>query len=318
MSDGRVRLRGHVIWDEQDDARLKETKVVRVFVNGFQQLPAQLEPAAADSRERAFRTDILLNQTAKNRVEIVLPGLAQDAGNRTQFLVNCKNPTRAQRLYVLPVSSRDEDVEDVRAQFTKTLGPSFDEVEVYPPRRARRCYVLQQLQTIRYKIERLAKGGLRSNNVVVFYFQGAEAVDAQGNLFQTTTAPSSAKGRQTALTCEDLAEFVGQTPGAHVLLLDVEQQSAMDANDKLGKWDDNYIDSHVAYLRYAWLGPATKPSDISLIQKLQEAVPHATKLQDMADKLTQLASQSGYVPKSLKVDEHVSEEMGDLALNQKR
>jgi hypothetical protein len=319
MADGRVRLRGHVVWDEEDDGRLKETKLVRVFVNGFQQLPAELEPAAGSGRERAFRTDILLNQLAKNRVEIALPGLAQDAGNRTQFLVDCTNPTRAQRLYVLPVSPREEDAEGLRAQFTETLGPSFDEVEVYTPRRARRCYVLQQLQTIRYKIERLAKAGLRSNNVVVFYYQGGEAVDAQGNLFQTTTDPANAKGRQTALTCEDLVEFVAQTPGAHVLLFDVDQQTAPEGKDKLAHWKDNYPDmGSVAYLRYAWVGPAAKPNDMGLMRKLQDAIPHSTRLVDVTEELIRSASKSEHFPKWFRADEYISEEMRDLVFNKKR
>src|SRR5262249_42760374 len=82
LPHGRVRLRGHVTWDEQDDARLKQTKIVRVFVNGFQQLPVRLEPGTGESRERAFRTDVLLNQAVDNRIEIALQGLEQDAASR--------------------------------------------------------------------------------------------------------------------------------------------------------------------------------------------------------------------------------------------
>lgn len=327
MPDGRVRLGGHVIWDEEDDARLKQTKVVRVFVNGFQQLPAELEPAVRGSRERSFHTDILLNQTANNRVEIALPGLEQDAANRTQFVVDCKNPTRAQRLYVLPVTTREEDAESLRAQFTETLGPAFDEVEVYTPRRARRCYVLQQLQTIRYKIERLAKAGLRSNNVVVFYYQGGESVDARGNLFQATMDPSNVAGPQTALTCEDLVVFVTQTPGAHVLLFDVDRQTAAIPpnkdklpKDNLAKLKDNYpmIESHVALLRYAWSHPTAAPKDLRLIQVLEEAIPHANRLEDVMDWLNRSASNSKSFGAGLAVDTYVAEEMRDLVFNKKR
>ncbi|HLJ95302.1 MAG TPA: hypothetical protein VKU02_19140 [Gemmataceae bacterium] len=319
MSEGRVRLRGHVVWDEKDDARLKATKVVRVFVNGFQQLPAELEAAAGGGRERAFRTDILLNQAAHNQVEIALPGLEQDASNRTHFLVDCKNPARAQRLYVLPVSPRETDADALKTEFEQTMGPVFDEVEVYTPRRSRRCYVLQQLQTIRYKIEGLAKAGLRSNTVVVFYYQGGESVDAQGNLFQTTGDASNVKGRQTALTCEDLVSFVAQTPGAHVLFFDVEEQKGPKAKDKLVGFKDNYpeIESHVALMRYAWLGSTVKPEDTRLIRKLQEAIPQSTRLIDLAQILNRLAKKSQYFPTLLRVDEYIPEEMRDLAFNKK-
>src|SRR5439155_11635916 len=151
MPHGRVQLRGHLVWDEQDDARLQQTKIVRVLVNGFQQLPAQLEPAAGGSRERAFRTDLLLSQAANNRVEIALPGLEQDASNRTEFLVNCKDPARAQRLHLILVSLNEEDAKGLDSKFLKLLEPAFEGVDVYGPQvgyRAGRAYVLQQLQKV--------------------------------------------------------------------------------------------------------------------------------------------------------------------------
>jgi hypothetical protein len=131
-------------------------------------------------------------------------------------------------------------------------------VEVYTPRRNRRAYLLQQLHTIRYKIERLAKAGLRSNDIVVLYYHGDEAPPR--DLFRTTT--DHARGRQAGLTWEDVDELFAQTPGAHFLLSDVDP-------DKLAGQKDNYpeLESLVALLRD--VRPSRTKKDPRLIQELQ-------------------------------------------------
>jgi WD40 repeat protein len=342
MPHGRVRLQGHVAWDEEDDARLKQTKIVRVFVNGFQQLPAILEPGTpltlpsppaeggegrvrGDGRERAFRVDILLNQAADNRVEIALPGLERDAASRTQFLVNCKYPTRAQRLHLLVVSLDEEDAKGLETQFVRVLAPAFTGVDVYGPQAgyfARRPYVLHQLHIIRDKIQGFANAGLPSTHIVVFYYQGGESVDAQGNFFQTSVNSPNAGAGQTSITCDDLVDFVAQTPGAHVLLFDVDRQRSKSsgAKDKLAGWKDNYpdVESHVAVLRYAWLSTAEAPKSPRLIQALQQALPHATRLVEVVDQLSRLAAQSKYFPDSLRVDRYISDDMKDMVLSKER
>src|SRR5262249_10680538 len=104
---GRVELQGRVLWDEEDDDRLRKATLVRVYVNGFQQLPAELEPPAGGGRERRFRTPLLFNQAEDNRVEIALPGLAQDAASWAHFSVSCTDPQRGQRFHLLLVSARE-------------------------------------------------------------------------------------------------------------------------------------------------------------------------------------------------------------------
>ena len=295
-----------------------------MLVNGFQQLPAQLEPAAGGSRERAFRTDLLLSQAANNRVEIALPGLEQDASNRTEFLVNCKDPARAQRLHLILVSLNEEDAKGLDSKFLKLLEPAFEGVDVYGPQvgyRAGRAYVLQQLQKVRYRIQGLTNARAPTNHIVVFYYQGGESVNAQGNFFQTSLHAANAAQRQNALTCDDLVEFVGQTPGAHVLLFDVDRQpvKSIDAKDKLARWNYNYpdVESQVALLRYAWLAGTAEPRDLRLVQALQQAVPQAKSLGEVTEQVYELA-RSSYYPESLKVDKYVADEMQNMPLTKQR
>jgi hypothetical protein len=211
-----------------------------------------------------------LNQAKNNRVEIALPGLGPDAVDRAEFMVNCKNPVRAQRLYLLPLGLTEVHAEQVRAQAVKTLRPFFDDVEVYTPRRGRRAYIVQQLQTIRYKIERLATAGLLSSSIVVLYYHGGE-VDAQGNL-RIRTDPSNAKERQqVVLTRAELDEFAAPIPGAHSLLFDADRETSKSsaAKDKLAGRRDNYseLEPLVALLRDVWPSRTTKTP--RLIQELQ-------------------------------------------------
>ena len=189
-----------------------------------------------------------------------LPTLERDAASRTQFLVSCKYPTRAQRLHLLLVSLDNEDAKDLETQFVRVLAPDFQGVDIYGPQAgyfARRPYVLHQLHIIRDKIQGFTNAGLPSTHIVVFYYQGGEAVDARGNLFQTSVNAVNPAGTQSSITCDDLVDFVAQTPGAHILLFDVDRQGSRSsgARDKLAEWKDNYpdVESHVAVLRYAWL-----------------------------------------------------------------
>src|SRR5262249_20198945 len=114
IAEGRGWLYGKVTWDEGDDERLKQTAIVRGYVNGFQQVPAKLNDSEAGARERTFRTEVLLNHGGENHIALVLPELEQDACSCTQFNMNCKQPVRAQRLHLLAVSRQDQDPEQLQ------------------------------------------------------------------------------------------------------------------------------------------------------------------------------------------------------------
>src|SRR5262249_31198654 len=121
LPTGRVHLRGRVLWDEENDKRLANTQIVRIYVNEFQQLPAKLEPPVSSSRERKFHATLLLNYPQDNHVRIALPELQQDSSNCKDFLVDCKQPERAQRLHLLVVSPGEKDEKRLRNEFLQAL-----------------------------------------------------------------------------------------------------------------------------------------------------------------------------------------------------
>src|SRR5262249_44786987 len=106
---GRLSLQGRVAWAKDNDEQLKKVNLVKVYVNGFLQVPAELKLPAGNSRERTFQADILLSQAAKNRVEIELPSAHQEASNRREFFVDCRQPQRGKRLHLLIVGVGEKD-----------------------------------------------------------------------------------------------------------------------------------------------------------------------------------------------------------------
>src|SRR5438094_4853901 len=82
---GRIKVMGHVTWSKDNDAQLQKTGMVRVFVNGFQQIPSSLDPPKANERRRTFTADLVLNRPEGNFVELDLPDIKQDASNHGEF-----------------------------------------------------------------------------------------------------------------------------------------------------------------------------------------------------------------------------------------
>src|SRR5262249_21675273 len=157
---------------------------VRVYVNGFQQLPAVLQLPAAGSRERRFRADLLLNQDA-NRVEVALPGLVQDSSERvqSQAVIPCRPPDKTQRRHLLVISYHGNEGRRIQDQFKHALGarsggqgqlstPAYESLIPYGPLTGDLidpAYVLGELFNMRDRIEGLTRNGAVGNDVVVFF-----------------------------------------------------------------------------------------------------------------------------------------------------
>jgi len=336
MPTGRVRLQGRVLWDEENDERLNNTKIVRIYVNEFQQLPAKLDMPTAGSRQRTFQTQLLLNYSQNNHVRIALPDLQQDSANCTDFTVDCKQPERAQRLHLLIVSPEEKDDRHLQDRFLQALQckadaqnqlatPAFDPVILYGPvlvgDHARPEYVLNRLRVIQRNIQRLAQAGLAGNDVVVFYYQGGESVNAQGHFFTSDT--SSQDQEYSALSCDELVGMFADTPGAHILLLDVGRRNApLTDKDRVTRWRDNYpsdVQLHIAVLRLAWLGSADAATQARLLQALQQAMPKATRLVEVTEQVSRFLMAAKEAFKNLKDPEmHISEEMKALVFSRKQ
>jgi WD40 repeat protein len=327
----RVRLRGRLVWDRSADPTFKEGHAVRVFVNGFQQLPRALRAAPGAGRERRFEVDLLLTQEHGNQVELAVPGVALGEDARARFTVNCAQPERSQRLHLLLVSPRRQDGPALRAEFLKALGavsgeddhlhtPVFNPIAVYGPQvgfYARREYVNTRLLEIQTNINDLAAAGVPSNDVVVVYYQGSEAVRRRGHFFEAVEGADPDESR-VALSADDLASFFADTPGAHLLFLDVNR-AAGSGTDKVAHWPAQYPGTarSVAVFRYAWLGPADAPRDLRLVQALQKALRGAAQLAAVEERLHDIATKSPEYNRLLKDSAYVAEELDRMDLSGK-
>jgi hypothetical protein len=184
----------------------------------------------------------------------------------------------------------------------------FDSVSLYGPLvgyEVRPVYVYTQLINIREQIEGLANAGVRGNDLVVFYYQGKEDVNAQGNLFRTS------------MTADELKSIFAETPGAHLLLFDVDQKMAgSSAKDKIDRWADSFPDAshHVAVLHYAWLGNPNAPRDGRLLQLLETALPQSGPLDEV---MTTVHKETADIQKTVTDTEFLPGDMKAIVLGQK-
>lgn len=231
---GRMTLTGSVQWSKEDDEQLRRLSMVRVYVNGFQQIPAELQPASGDERTRQFRADLLLGRASSNQVEIELPDLKQDVSNRREFRLDCSQPQQGQRLHLLVVGVGDLDEKSISSQALLALRasrdkdeirtPAFSQVRIYGPLTGLVTpeHVFTQLCLMKKTIDLLASEG-STNDVVMIFYQGAETVRGDGNFFETSVSKFDRELRRSAVTFQGLRGFFDDTLGAKLLLLDVKR-----------------------------------------------------------------------------------------------
>jgi WD40 repeat protein len=275
VPNAQVQVEGRVQWDRENDDLLKKTNVVRLHVNGFQQVPAELLPATGNSRERAFRAErVLLNHT-DNYVELTIPGLPQEASNRSDFHVTCERPQHGQRIHFLIVGVgvkdeqklTDEGLAALRAKLNRDgqyTAPAFEQVRLYGPLTdyvsAEQVYT--QLCLIQKTIDVLASQG-SANDVVWVYYKGSESIGKEGHYFLTSVSHYDKDLQRSAVSCEGLAGFFSDTLGAQLLSLDVneapsrERLASGEAPDRVVKGP---FSSYIGLVRYRELkGPKDQP-----------------------------------------------------------
>ncbi|GIW79576.1 MAG: hypothetical protein KatS3mg105_1383 [Gemmatales bacterium] len=278
----RLRLRGRVRWSKDDDQEMTKVKLIRVYVNGFQQIPAVLEPPKGAERERVFVADLILNRPVDNRIEIELPDLKSDANNRREFTLDCLKPESGQRLHLLIVGVGEKDESKLtnqallalRAQREKDTirTPAFSEVRIYGPLTdfVTPQQVYAQLCLIKKTIDVLAGKG-SPNDVVMVYYQGGEALKQNGNVFETSLSQYDKQLKRTGITFEGLQGFFDETLGAKLLWLDVAPVEV----DETGK--DQVADlppeANINILRYRWISrQLARRGGINLLADWQQAM----------------------------------------------
>src|SRR5262249_30997534 len=150
-----------------------------------------------------------------------------------------------------------------------------------------------------------------------------EAMNDKGHFFQTSLSQEGADLRSTAIACEELVSFFAETPGAHVLLLDVDRPGSKLAGnlrdaDLVGKWQ--YLPAgkdHVVALRYAWLGQPNMPKDALLISALEKAMPQ-TRLADMMERTRLYADNFRKTSPNLLESEYAPDDLRQLVVGRTR
>lgn len=289
----KLVLHGRILWTDAKDRRLDEARAVRVWVNGFQQMAAELAPRATKELTRSFEASVVLNRPSDNQVEIELPNLAQESSNRPVFALDCRKPEERQRLHVLIVSIAEEDEGRIKDRVLAALGArsthynefttgAFSQGRIYGPLLSGEVSprkMAYQIAEIRHRIELLSRREA-TNDVLLVYYHGGESMTESSPLLWTST---DRKRRQAVINRTDLA-LIGETPGAHLMMLDVAREGSLSGPSARGpSW---FGDTYAGILRYAWPDQGVAPLDTGLIQALQSALPYINRLKDVAERLS--------------------------------
>jgi WD40 repeat protein len=304
---------GRVVWDDPKDPQLIDAgQSVRVYANGFQQRPAELQPAK--DGERQFRAEVLLNRAENNEIEFELPTLIRNAENRLVVKVDkCApfEPNQYLHLLIIGAGETDENrlVDSVlRALGARQIGADewrtnvFEHVVLYGPLISAKkdltpAAVRWQLRRIEQQIRaRQAKG---SGDIILIYFKGGESLGSKdrGHVLRMEHRPG--EQQEANVACADLLSFFTSNRGAHLLFLDVVRDNAQAGDrDELTQWRDNALAARVGVFRWGWRAgqqQAKAAEAARLDQALQDLMPQATRLRDvesgLRNKSDQLAQQ---------------------------
>lgn len=331
--EGRAFLHGRVVWANEQDPRIDQPLGVRAWVNGFQQVAPETIPRAATNLERPFKIPLLLSRDRGNRVELELSGLEQEADDRSYFSVDCQRPESQQRLHLLvvgvdlpsaagsaskPAAPAVEDL--LAAMKADKSGPSqfktaaFSSGRVYGPLTGHVSpgQVITQLMRIRTAL-RIRGAQEFANDVVMVYYQGSEAMDAGGQSYLLTSASQfDKKLDRSAISNTQLEGLLGKSPGAHLVLLDVDRSAGPTQLAQGPGWPS---ESRIGLIRSSWLAGKATPHEARLVAGLMESLSGSHNLLEiksrMADRYVQLEKK---YPNSLNSTLHVPTPLQELVL----
>ena len=293
VASGRVWLHGRISWADTRANGRDDAFLLRVFVNGFQQMPYRVL-RKANEKNTPFQVRLVLNRRTGNRIS--LSAFPEDAGSPAEAWVDCAGPITAQRLHILALSphSRPDDVKErlrkaIQARRKEKDGraSAFQEVHVLPPLTGSYVspnYLCNRLGRFKEEIRISQSAASRDrpmmNEVLLLYYEGEEKIDTQGHFFETYS-PSGAN--RFGMPCEKMVSYLVDIPGAHILLLDVDRSALAREDrprDRIARWKDNFPDvrSHVVVMRCARRMEAGRRSQVRLIPVLQKQLPQSARL----------------------------------------
>jgi hypothetical protein len=254
---GAATLKGRVEWTDPGDPSLDDPSRVRVWVNDFEQLDADLQPR--EGLFRKFEIGLRLNST-DNRIQLEFPGIQfEEHRSAIQFSVACRRPVREQLLHLLvvapgdprPVAVRDQVLKVFKARQADDVNfeapPSFVRGRVYGPvlttQGPQRLYKqLERIkQIIRYNLDPF-------NHVVIVYFQGEELITPTDTLLLTELSLANRNEPErrdaVAIHCKRMQASLADAKGAKLLLLSTRRIGEQRPAD--------LPDNRIALLHCAW------------------------------------------------------------------
>jgi hypothetical protein len=307
IASSQVQIHGKVIWgdpDEEDDGR-REMQRLQVRVNGFQQLPARLDPKGRKQNATPFAIPVLLTRST-NHIRLVLPGLPGKEGVAPDLRLDCKAPEELQRLHLLVISANPdtsgqlgERIQRIFKGSEKGSGkaPSpFKEVIPYGEMKGdqiRWNNIERKLYMIHTAIEQLSRRQ-QASDVLLVYYEGAERVGKRGNLLKDKASPDE---RAFGLDFQQLAERMADVPGAALIFLEVEHDGKPQpgAADRIAKWKEAPRPlSQLGILRLAWAGAGRPGVQAALLPALQTALDHGRLLPEVAGLVLRTAEREGF------------------------
>ncbi len=324
--EGIVWVHGRIRWASEGSRSLWPKAHLYISVNGFLQPPVILR--SQPELEQTWMAKIRLNRPANNKVTVLLPGLSQDAANRSEFCLDCRNPDSRQRLLLLLVSIPDENEETLTRQALEAvqghlvgtqkdlLTPAFSHGRIFATltgERASHHALINQLLNIRFAINQTVSPDDLGNDVVLIYYRGPEAVEKSGQ-FHLLTSENEVS---SAVSGSELALAFDKAPGAQVFLLDVKR-SMLNANASAAgravvpQWPPA---SRIAAMRCAWLNRDPAPADPGLLlAALKRVIPRASNLYQInAEVSRNLQGRSEY-GETLLYDEYIPGDLNNLVL----
>jgi hypothetical protein len=294
--EARLDLRGKVVWDDPTEPMLwSPDQTIRIYVNGFQQRPAELQ-LPAGSPERAFETMILLNRKTDNRIELELAG---SRGIQAQVLVaQCEKVKPNQWLHLLVIGAGEEDGKTLLQSVLKAMNANqekgiwrtdvFSRVEPYGPLTVADDILTPealQMHFIRIRETMRGRGADSANDIVMIYYKGRELIDDSGHYLVCHNEWPNTSKRMGLLAIGDLARFFARNLGVQLFFLDVmREENSAGSKDKLIEWQQDPRLSRIGVFRYSWKTSDQKSlaeADMRLDSAWQSAMPRPIRLSEV-------------------------------------
>ncbi len=305
VAEGQVQLRGRIVWTNPDDEQFRKPFNVRVYANGFQQIPTETKPPAPGQAECTFTATVLLTRLTDNVIEVDLPGVPLADGQRNACVVrHCKNPVRGRRLHLIMVGIGEKNGQALKERALAAIGAqdvpgapgqfqaaAFERVVAHDALvgGVSKGQVLAFLERVKLQIQAGTSVEHDSviNDVVLIYYQGKEESTPKGLFLLSDDSGGDADLRRTAVSCDEILGRFSDAPGAQVVMLDAQRVAAADADGKDGT--EVFKGSRIGVFHTSWSG-ADAPAS-RLLGLVQAGWSKASTLGDLAARVDDLRRQ---------------------------